>query len=88
MGVRHVVTRKGQVTLPADMRHALGLKEGDAVEFTLDGGAIVIQRAGSVVDRTYGAIKSGRPPLSIDALRESAMDAIAEGFDERSGPSA
>jgi AbrB family looped-hinge helix DNA binding protein len=32
-----VVTRKGQITIPADIRHALGLKEGDTVAFKLKG---------------------------------------------------
>ncbi|MGH2469987.1 MAG: AbrB/MazE/SpoVT family DNA-binding domain-containing protein, partial [Chloroflexota bacterium] len=31
-----VVTRKGQVTVPSAIRHALGLKQGDKVAFTLE----------------------------------------------------
>jgi AbrB family looped-hinge helix DNA binding protein len=33
---RSVVTRKGQITIPAEIRRALNIKEGDKVAFTMD----------------------------------------------------
>jgi antitoxin PrlF len=30
------VTRHGRVTIPAEIRHALGIKEGDKVAFVLE----------------------------------------------------
>ena len=35
---RSVVTRKGQITIPAEIRCALDIKEGDKVAFTIEKG--------------------------------------------------
>ena len=76
--LRTTVTRKGQVTVPVEIRRALGLKEGDKVVFTLDGDEVRLVRTGSVVERTRGIIKRrGRVPTERD-LKESAEQAIAD----------
>jgi antitoxin PrlF len=36
MGIQHKLTSKAQVTIPKDMRAALGVKPGDMVRFELD----------------------------------------------------
>ena len=57
------VSSKGQVTLPAAVRRALGLRPGTPVEFELvPGGAVVRKgvRGPHPVDRVYGMLGSGR----------------------------
>jgi AbrB family looped-hinge helix DNA binding protein len=76
--LRSVVTRKGQVTVPAEIRRELGLKEGDRVVFILDEGDVRLARTDSVVQRTAGALKSDEPRLTAEQLRESAERAMAE----------
>lgn len=44
-GVRRKVDDLGRVVIPATMRRALGLGDGDAVDITLDGGKVVMVRA-------------------------------------------
>ncbi len=39
------VTSKGQVTIPVEMRRALGIVEGGPVTFTLADGALVVRSA-------------------------------------------
>jgi AbrB family looped-hinge helix DNA binding protein len=80
-----VVTRKGQVTIPAEVRKALYLKRGDVVAFTIPDsptGAATIRRApsarASVVERTAGIFKSPQPALSPSQEREAAELAWAE----------
>ena len=80
-----VVTRKGQVTVPAEIRRELELKEGDKVAFVLDEGQVRLVRTTSVVERTAGALKSHEPPLTAEELREEAERAIADGAVERTG---
>jgi antitoxin PrlF len=77
------LTRKGQVTVPADIRKLLGLREGDRVSFIVEGDVIRFERTGSVVAATAGAVKAG-PPLSAEELRDVAERAIAEDVVERS----
>jgi antitoxin PrlF len=79
-----IVTRKGQVTIPADIRRALGIKEGDKVAFVLEDDQVKLTRKGSVVEQTAGALKSDIPALSLREEREAAEQAIAEEALERS----
>ncbi|MGH2365033.1 MAG: AbrB/MazE/SpoVT family DNA-binding domain-containing protein [Chloroflexota bacterium] len=72
-----VVTRKGQVTVPSAIRHALGLKQGDKVAFTLEEHVVVFRPVGSVVGRTAGVFKARGPVLSAEQLRERAEQALA-----------
>lgn len=40
------VTRKGQVTIPKNIREVLGIREGDLVEVSLEGGRVVLSKPG------------------------------------------
>lgn len=71
-----VITRKGQITIPAEFRRILGLKEGDRVAVVLEGEQVRLMRAGSVVMRTAGSLKSDRPLLTAESLREVAEQAV------------
>ncbi len=44
------VTSKGQITIPKAVRDALGLKEGDAVLFMVDGQRAVIARTPDLME--------------------------------------
>jgi AbrB family looped-hinge helix DNA binding protein len=68
--MRTVMTRKGQVTVPAEIRRQLGLNRGDKVAFVLDEGEVRLTRTGSVVERTAGAFRTRRPALTAEELRE------------------
>jgi|FaiFalDrversion2_1042247.scaffolds.fasta_scaffold06530_3 AbrB family looped-hinge helix DNA binding protein len=83
-----VLTRKGQVTIPAEFRRRLGLRRGDRVAVALEGDRIVLRRVGSVVERTAGFLRSDRPPKTAEDLRAAAEAAIAEAVSERTGPKA
>lgn len=45
MATRTRVTSKGQVTIPVRVRQKLGLRQGDEVEFSENGGETIIRRA-------------------------------------------
>lgn len=81
-----VMTRKGQITVPVEIRRALGLQEGDRVVVALEGeGRATLQRVESVADRTYGML-SGRPRPGDDRelrrlfIEETGRNAAAEGL--------
>lgn len=76
--IHTTLTRKGQVTVPAEIRRALGLKEGDKVLFTMEDGTVQLARTGSVVERTAGMLKHRGRTLTERELKESAEQAIAD----------
>jgi AbrB family looped-hinge helix DNA binding protein len=78
-----VVTRKGQITIPAEIRRALNIKEGDKVAITLDKNEVKVSRTGSVVAATAGALKSDMPALSPEEERRATEEAIAEDVMKR-----
>ena len=63
------VTQKGQVTIPLEVRRALGIRPGSDVEFQLDaGGARLVvdpERAAGEIARMRGA---GDVALSTDEI--------------------
>ncbi len=78
-----VVTRKGQVTIPVEIRRALAINEGDKIAFEVEEGKIHITRHDSVVARTAGALRSNVPMFSPQEEREAAEHAIAADVLER-----
>jgi antitoxin PrlF len=65
------VTSKGRITIPARVRHALGLEVGDRVEFVEQReGEFVIVAATRSVRELKGLFKGKRrKPISIEAMR-------------------
>ena len=82
---RTTVTRKGQITIPAEIRRILGLKEGDHVALVLDRGQVRLSRSQGVVAHTAGMLKTTGAPLTAEELCEAGEQAIADATVERSG---
>jgi AbrB family looped-hinge helix DNA binding protein len=80
------VTRKGQVTIPADIRRALGIKEGDKVAFVLEDDQVKLTRKGSVVEQTAGLMRNDLPKLTPQEEHDAAAQGIAEEAIKRSMP--
>src|SRR5947209_120919 len=83
-----VVTKNGQITVPAEVCKALDLKQGDQVAFELPehtAGAVSMRRVGSVVERTAGILRRPGPPLEAREERALAEQAWADDAVERMG---
>ena len=53
MGIQHRLTSKSQVTVPKDVRLALGVKPGDSIEFIREGdGRITIAKGDELIPET------------------------------------
>ena len=85
VGTVSVVTRKGQITIPVEVRRALGISEGDKVSIELADDEVRIRRVGSIVEQTAGAFKSQKPTESAERLREIAEEIIADDAKRRGG---
>lgn len=77
-----IVTRKGQITIPIEVRRALGLNEGDRVMVTQEGGRAIIARAESVTERTAGIGRAYRrtTPLTIEEEKEGFAQGIVDDW--------
>jgi AbrB family looped-hinge helix DNA binding protein len=78
---RATVSEKGQVVIPKALRDRLGIRPGQELEFSDQGGRLVARKvtAQDPVDRVYGLLRLGR---SVDAtLRElrGEVDAVDHG---------
>lgn len=74
------LTRKGQVTIPAEIRRQLGLQQGDKVAFVQDGDTVTVKPALSITERTAGALRQYRrtPPPTPEQEREAFAQAVAD----------
>jgi antitoxin PrlF len=72
------VTQKGQVTIPAEIRHRLGLKPKDVVRFEIEGDEVKLKPAPSQLLAGFGAAKPTQKPEDWRKIREDMEAAMAE----------
>ena len=81
------VTRKGQITVPVEIRRALGIEIGDKVAVSLDeeNGTVHahLRPVRSVTDMTFGSIAPRKRPENFKELRELFNEGAA-ARDDRS----
>ncbi|WP_281803414.1 AbrB/MazE/SpoVT family DNA-binding domain-containing protein [Methylocystis echinoides] len=66
---RATVTSKGQITLPAEVRRALGLDSGDAITFEPAGeGAFIIRHEVGDIRALKGAVPAPAKPVSLSEM--------------------
>ncbi len=64
------MTTKGQVTIPLDVRHRLGLDAGDRIEFVeIENGVFAIKPAIEDVRSLKGLLRKPAKPVSIDDMK-------------------
>jgi AbrB family looped-hinge helix DNA binding protein len=70
------VTSKGQITVPKEVRDALGLIPGSQVEFVLDSGRVILRKriAPEVFQRWQGHLRGRFPAQSVDEMMEMLRD--------------
>ena len=87
-GMQTTITRKGQVTIPAEIRRELDLKEGERISVERHGDAVVLRRARSVTEQTAGVLASYRrtPPLTAEEERAAFEEAVAAEVAADEGP--
>jgi antitoxin PrlF len=67
-----VLTSKGQITIPKEVRDALALETGDRVEFVeTANGAFEIVAASKDVRELKGMIAAPRRPVTVEDMRKA-----------------
>jgi AbrB family looped-hinge helix DNA binding protein len=75
-----VMTRKGQIIIPAEVRRALGIVKGDRVAVSLpdpDTKVVQLRPVQSVAEMTFGAVKPRKQPEAFQELRRQFEDEVA-----------
>ena len=64
-----VITRKGQVTIPKEIRDHLKAKEGEKVAFFLRGDEVVLKVVRGNILSLKGSVKPRQRPEGMEAVR-------------------
>jgi len=78
MNYESTVTVKGQVTIPAEIRKALGLKPGDRVSFGIEDRSVRVRPAKSSLLEGFGAVKLRGGVKDLKRVRRETEDWVAE----------
>jgi antitoxin PrlF len=77
------VTRKGQVTIPVEIRRALHLREGDAVAWVQDGQEVRLVPARFTIESAFGSVEPRHRPEDFEELERAAKaDKASETTDQ------
>ncbi|HLZ69415.1 MAG TPA: AbrB/MazE/SpoVT family DNA-binding domain-containing protein [Dehalococcoidia bacterium] len=74
------VSPKGQVTIPIEIRKALGLGPKDRVRFTRDEHGVHIEKYESVLDKYFMYAPALNPPRTWKEIEAEVRDERAERF--------
>lgn len=75
-----VITRKGQITLPADIRRELKLREGDTVAFRIEDGEVRVRPAHATLADGYRSIPALAEPKTDAEIAEIVRDEQAAQY--------
>ena len=78
--LRTTMTKRGQITVPAEVRRLLGLKPHDKVSFAIEDGEVRLQPASFTLESAYKSV----PPLSRPVSDEEMSRITKEEKAERS----
>jgi len=67
------ITAKGQVTIPASIRKALGLKSGGQVAFEINGESVKLIPVKKNLRAAFGLVKSDQS-VSLDDMEQAIAD--------------
>ena len=74
-----IVTRKGQITLPAEVRRQLGLKRADRVQVSVRGDTVQLRRQPtSRLQAHFGIARGRRTRLTPRQEREAFLHTVAD----------
>ncbi|WP_025272779.1 AbrB/MazE/SpoVT family DNA-binding domain-containing protein [Haloglycomyces albus] len=75
------VTSKGQVTVPAAIRRAMGLHDGSVVRFVAtDHGTYELMPAEKSIRELKGRFSRSGPAVSIEEMNEAIAQAASDGM--------
>jgi antitoxin PrlF len=80
------ITSKGQVTVPVEIRRALGLKAQDKLLFRIVDGKVELAPLPMSLAEAYGSVPPMSQPENFSSIRTSAREERAERTVRKSQP--
>lgn len=77
----NLLTRKGQVTIPAEIRARLGSKSRDRIVFELDGDGSTLRSTESTLLAVYAGVRPLNRPEAYRLLRDRFVENVAAAAD-------
>jgi antitoxin PrlF len=75
------LTRKGQTTIPKDIRERLGLKPGDKIKFTVNAdGSVTLVAANLTLKQLRAILPRSEWPATIDEMDDAIAEAAVERY--------
>ena len=68
------ITSKGQVTIPAVIRRALGLKPQDKLVFRVVEGKVEVEPFPMTLEEAYGSVEPPTKPEDFEAVRAAVRE--------------
>jgi AbrB family looped-hinge helix DNA binding protein len=78
------LTKKGQVTIPKEIRNILGIKEHDKVMFVKKDGDIIVKHISGDIFDLRGSLKPIKEPEDFEKIRNIARKSAAKKIVEES----
>lgn len=75
-----ILTSKGQVTIPKEVRLALGLHTGTRLTFVPTPAGYLLKAAAHDLMRLAGSVPYDGPALSVDDMEDAVADAAVEAY--------
>ncbi len=75
------VTVKGQTTIPADVREAMGIAAGDRIRFVVVDGVARMVRVGSIKDIKGMLRRPGQPEVTLEDMDNAVAERAVERLD-------
>ena len=85
MGEQVKVLQKGKITIPANFRQKLAIKEGDCLKLEIINNRLVILPPNTVPNPTelLRSLGKGKAPRSKGTIKEQLLEASAAGIEEK-----
>jgi AbrB family looped-hinge helix DNA binding protein len=75
------VTERGQVTIPAEVRKALGIEKRGKLAFIVDDGVVVLKKPRfSTVSEAAGSIPASKHPKTWEEAERQAKEEVVERY--------
>jgi antitoxin PrlF len=75
------MTSKGQITVPADVRAAFGLRVGSKIDFVVNAaGELVMRPRAGDIRALRGLMRHSGPPISLGEMNAAVAESAAEAF--------